>query len=41
MVVLSKLAAGFYKSFGFKNRTVRIYFTKYVLQVTAKEYRTE
>ncbi len=35
MVVLSKLATDFYKSLRFKNRTVGINFTKYLLQVTA------
>jgi hypothetical protein len=41
MVVLSKLATDFYKSLGFKNRTIGINFTKYVLQVTANKYKNE
>jgi hypothetical protein len=41
MVVLTKLATDFYKSLGFKNRTARINFTKYVFQVTANKYKTE
>ena len=41
MVVLTKLATDFYKSLGFKNRTVGINFTKHVLQVTANKYKTE
>ncbi len=39
MVVLSKLATDFYKSLGFKNRTVGINFTKYVLQATANNIK--
>ena len=41
MVVLSKLTTDFYKSLGFKNRTTGINFTKYVLQATANNYKTE
>jgi hypothetical protein len=41
MVVLSKLATDFYESLRFKNRTTGIYFTKYVLQVTANKYKIE
>ena len=41
MVVLSKLATGFYKNLGFKNRTTGANFIKYVLQVTSNKYKTE
>jgi hypothetical protein len=41
MVVLSKLATDFYKSLGFKTRTIGINFTKHILHVTANKYKTE
>jgi len=40
MLVLSKLKTDFYKSLGLKNRSTAIYFTEYVLQVTANKYKT-